>query len=103
MGPNHPMFTGVGGGHGSGPHHYPGGMGGMPFNTGVGTMTPRFDPFGPPGGPTQQQQQPDDPDNILPHDPLMQTTKKKVPPGGTGVPNNDMAQPPSLPRNDMFS
>jgi len=101
MGPNHPMFTGVGGvGHGSVPHHP--GMGGMPFNTGVGTMTPRFDPFGPPGGPTEQHQ-PDDPDNLLPHDPLMQTKTKKVPPGGTGVPNNDMAQPPSLPRNDMFS
>jgi hypothetical protein len=78
MGPSHPAFLG---GEGAG----------------IG-MTPRFDPFGPPGGPTE----PEDPDNILnnrrPHHP----SAGRIP-GGTGNPNNDLEQPPSLgSNNNMF-
>ena len=99
MGPNHSMFGRVGGGRNMGPGFAPGG-GIAPMNTGIGTLQPRFDPYGPPGGPTEPGG-PMDPDgNILQNDPLMQP--RHGPPGGTGVPNNDMAKPPALPKNDMF-
>jgi len=92
MGPNHPMFSGRAGPAGSSNP-----FGGM--NTGVGTMHPRFDPFGPPNGPTEPGGGVD-PDGILQNDPLMRP--KRGPPGGTGVPNKDLAQPPTLPNNNMF-
>jgi hypothetical protein len=92
MGPNHPMFRGGGGGGvgGIGP------LGGGDGTGGVLGMQPRFDPFGPPGGPTQhdQDQPPLDPDGfVVPGSgPL-----RRVPPGGTGNPNNDLQRfPPSL-------
>ena len=72
MGPGHPMF-GVG---------RPG-----------GGMTPRFDPYGPPGGPT---------------DPLQQQgnnggrRRRAPPPGGNGVPNPGIARPPNDLSNNMF-
>ena len=104
MGPNHPMFgragsTGLTFGSG-GPMGGAGGI--LPMNTGVGTLRPRFDPFGPPGGPTEQHPVgPVDPDgNILQNDPLIY--QRQGPPGGTGVPNNDIGKPTSMPNNDMF-
>jgi hypothetical protein len=92
MGPNHPMFRGGGsGGGGMGPL----GSGGM-----MG-MHPRFDPLGPPGGPTQHNtdQPPLDPDGfVVPgHGPSL---RRAPPPGGTGNPNNDLQRfPPSLGNN----
>jgi hypothetical protein len=51
--------------------------GGGPIDIGgVYGMKPRFDPFGPPGGPTE------------PHPNTF--------PGGTGNPNNDLAIPPPV-------
>jgi PI31 proteasome regulator N-terminal len=82
MGPNHPMFNGVGGG----------GMAGVGPNSGFG-MKPRFDPYGPPGGPTE----PEDPDNLL-RNPMNNVRL----PGGTGNPNNDLERPPSLNSNKFF-
>ena len=66
MGPNHPLFTG-----------------GLPSN---GGMRPRFDPFGPPGGPTE-------PEDDQPPGPL--------PPSRTGnrqpvQPNRDHMRPPNF-------
>lgn len=82
MGPNHPMFSG----------------GGMPGPAGFGSamMRPRFDPFGPPGGPTEP-----DPDNLL-NRPRNHDNNVRLP-GGTGNPNNDLEKPPSLSNNHLFS
>lgn len=78
MGPNHPIFAG-------------GGMSGVGPNSGYG-MRPRFDPYGPPGGPT-------DPDPEVP-DPRI--TRPHIP-GGTGNPNPDHLRPPNnLNNNNMF-
>lgn len=77
MGPNHPMF-GRGGGIG------PAGGGGY-------GMRPRFDPFGPPGGP----QDPPNPD--IPPPPT-----RRPPPGGFGDPNPDHLRPPNNLNNNMF-
>ena len=90
MGPNHPAFGGlhpaVGGGYG---------------------MRPRFDPYGPPGGPT-------DPSNVLdpnrtvldPNDPRNNRQggprHPHPPPGGTGDPNPDHERPPNNLSNNMF-
>ena len=52
------------------------------FGGSAAGMQPRRDPFGPPGGPTEL-----DPQNH---------------PGGTGNPNNDLAQPPFFFSNNMF-
>jgi hypothetical protein len=91
MGPNHPMFHGgVGGGGGMGP------LGGVGSTGGLLGMHPRFDPFGPPGGPTQTDQQPPlDPDGFVV--PGNAPPLRRSPPGGTGNPNNDLQQfPPTL-------
>lgn len=88
MGPNHPMFhhnNGSGGTSGLGP---PGGGG---FG-----MQPRFDPFGPPGGPTE----PEDPDPDHRRNPNPPDLRR---PGGTGNPNNDLERLPSLNNNNLFS
>ena len=76
MGPNHPMF----GGSGSG-------MTGGGFG-----MRPRFDPFGPPGGP--QDPTPEEP----------QPPTRRPPPGGFGDPNPDHLRPPNNlnNNNNMF-
>ena len=77
MGPNHPSFASPGN-----VNIGPGGLG----------MRPRFDPIGPPGGPT-------DPGR---NDPL---TGRRVPPGGWGEPNPDHMRPPNDfggGRGDMF-
>lgn len=88
MGPNHPAFHGgtqpVGGGGGYG-------------------MRPRFDPFGPPGGPTDPRNldpsravDPNDPRNPqLPRQP-------RPPPGGSGDPNPDHERPPNDLNNNIF-
>ena len=70
MGPGHPLFNG-------------------PATTSGFGMRPRFDPFGPPGGPQ-------DP-NVF-HDPRI----PRPPPGGLGIPNNDIARPPNHLSNNMF-
>jgi len=67
MGPNHPIFQG--GGVGVGP-----GISGVGPNSGFG-MRPRFDPFGPPGGPTE-----------------IDNSNR---PGGPGDPNRDDEQMPN--------
>jgi hypothetical protein len=74
LGPNHPMFGGQGG------------LGG-----GLG-MRPRFDPFGPPGGPQ-------DPNNLQPP---LGPRRPRPPPGGLGDPNPDHLRPPNNLNNDMF-
>jgi hypothetical protein len=71
MGPNHPLFH-------MGPNPNPSGFG----------MMPRFDPYGPPGGPQ-------DPKHF-------DTTGRPIPPGGLGIPNNDIARPPRDLSNNMF-
>lgn len=88
MGPNHPVF-GISSRY-MGPSH-PSISGG---NTGIGTLRPRFDPFGPPGGPVQG-----DDNSAFQNDPNAQYCHNN---GGTGVPNNDLARPPPLPNNNMF-
>jgi PI31 proteasome regulator N-terminal len=87
MGPNHPIFTG-GDAMDTGPMY-------GPPDFGLG-MKPRFDPFGPPGGPTE----PMDPDKQFPllHKPPLNDTL----PGGTGNPNNDLANPPPFGCSNMF-
>jgi hypothetical protein len=83
MGPDHPIFQGgdgVGGG----------GLSGVGPHSGYG-MKPRFDPFGPPGGPTEPF---DIGDGNKP--------KTKVPPGGMGEPNHDHMRPPNNLNNNMF-
>lgn len=81
MGPNHPIFQG-GGVSGSGI------SGGVGPGSGFG-MRPKFDPFGPPGGPTEIDQDPN---------------KPRIPPGGTGNPNrDDMSKPNDFhDNNNMF-
>ena len=66
MGPDHPMFAG----------------GGLQHQQ--QRFKPRFDPFGPPGGP-------------------MDPSNNKSPPGGTGNPNNDMAIPTQFDPSNMFT
>ena len=73
MGPNHPMFgrdSLTGAGHG---------------------MRPRFDPFGPPGGPQ----------DVTPND-LKVPSRTRPPPGGFGEPNPDHLRPPNNLTNNMF-
>ena len=87
MGPNHPIFNA---------HNRDDvdiGYGGGSIDIGFPGMKPRFDPFGPPGGPTELHPPP---------------TQVKFP-GGTGNPNNDLAIPPpfgdrplSKSSHDMF-
>ena len=74
MGPNHPIFNAQ--------INNDDDVGGFGQNDTrsigfYGMMKPRFDPFGPPGGPTEQ--------HSLPQNALK---------GGTGNPNNDLAIPP---------
>lgn len=84
MGPNHPNFRG-------------GGMSGVGQNSGFG-MRPRFDPFGPPGGPTEIHPPPA-PGNVPPGNPPPGNRR----PGGSGEPNPDHLRPPnSLGNNHMF-
>jgi hypothetical protein len=78
---------GPGGGNLMGPGHPL--LGGPSVPSGFGMM-PRFDPFGPPGGPQ-------DPD-ITMRDPRL----VRPPPGGLGVPNNDILRPPNNLSNNMF-
>jgi hypothetical protein len=71
MGPGHPL------------------LGGPSVPSGFGMM-PRFDPFGPPGGPQ-------DPDPTM-RDPRLVRPR----PGGLGLPNNDILRPPNNLSNNMF-
>jgi len=86
MGPGHPAFGGVqpptGGGYG---------------------MMPRFDPFGPPRGPTDPRNL-DPSRNVDPNDPRNPQLPRqpRPPPGGTGDPNPDHERPPNDLNNDMF-
>ena len=73
MGPDHPMW---------GQHRIS--MGGGP-----GTMQPRYDPIGPPFGPT-------DIDDDTNNNPLKVPFRQRPPPGGTGVPNDTRLQPPTF-------
>jgi len=83
MGPNHPAFGGPAIGSG-------GGYG----------MRPRFDPYGPPGGP--QDPGNDDANNLLdPRNP-QRARRPRPPPGGTGDPNPDHERPPNNLSNNMF-
>jgi hypothetical protein len=77
VGPDHPMFRG-----GSGAF------------AGNGMMQPRYDPIGPPGGPTEL----DPATNPM----FIGGIPGRVPPGGTGVPNNDLAKQPRFGNNNMF-
>jgi hypothetical protein len=78
MGPNHPFFQG-------------GGMSGVGDSSGFG-MRPRFDPFGPPGGP---QEIPNGGSGGIP---------LNMRPRSSGDPNPDHLQPPnSFNTNNMFS
>jgi hypothetical protein len=79
------------GGNLMGPHHPAFGRQAPPPGGGFG-MHPRFDPFGPPGGPT-------DPHDL---DPNGQPTRRRPPPGGTGDPNPDHERPPNNLGNNMF-
>ena len=82
MGPNHPMFQG-------------GGISGIDERSGFG-MRPRFDPFGPPGGPQEIYPDPTPGANGTPN------PAQRRPPSGN--PNPDHLQPPnSLGNNGMFS
>lgn len=86
MGPNHPAFGGPAIGSG-------GGYG----------MRPRFDPYGPPGGPTDPRNL--DPNrNIGPNDPRNPQLPRqpRPPPGGPGEPNPDHERPPNDLNNNMF-
>lgn len=76
MGPNHPMFRG-------------GGMTGVGDGSGFG-MRPRFDPFGPPGGPQE----------IDPNNP---GRPPRMRPGGAGEPNPDLLMPPNSLGGNMFT
>ena len=76
LGPNHPMFGGGNVGIGGG-------------SSGFG-MRPRFDPFGPPGGPQDPS-------------PSFQPPRRRPPPGGPGEPNPDHLRPPNnLNTNNLF-
>jgi hypothetical protein len=85
MGPNHPAFNGGAGG-----------ISGVGPNSGMG-MRPRFDPFGPPGGPQ-------DPNNNgfpnIPNGPTRPNGNRR--PGGGGNPNPDHMRPPNNLGNNMF-
>ncbi|CAB9520407.1 expressed unknown protein [Seminavis robusta] len=74
MGPNHPAFRG-------------GGMSGVDNSSGFGMM-PRFDPFGPPGGPQEINNG---------------RGGRPVPPHIQGNPNNDILRPPNTFNSDMYS
>ena len=64
---------------------------GAPQQGGMGMM-PRFDPFGSPGGPGQ-----------IPGNPLRPNPGRgRGRGGGTGVPNNDLLQPPGFGGADMY-
>jgi hypothetical protein len=78
VGPNHPLFQGVG-------SHNPG-------------MQPRFDPIYPPGGPT------DIFPGQLPRMPGQPPVGGRVPPGGTGNPNDTSLRQPGFHNNmgNMF-
>jgi hypothetical protein len=82
MGPNHPAF---------GTHPAPDLGGGGGFG-----MRPRFDPFGPPGGPTDIQPPPGT------NDKNGKPKGRRPPPGGPGDPNPDHQRPPSDLGNNMF-
>jgi hypothetical protein len=73
LGPNHPMFAGRGGNVGIG-------------GAGYG-MRPRFDPFGPPGGPQE--------DPTIMHPPPPPLRRPPPPSGGSGDPNPDHLRPPN--------
>ena len=89
MGPNHPAFAGVGGG-----------MSGVGPNSGFG-MQPRFDPYGPPGGPTDPSFP--GPPNHLGGGPPGRGRGDPRRPGGPGDPNPDHLAPPnSFHSNNMF-
>ena len=80
MGPNHPIFnTRFGDDDDNNNNMDMHGNNNIGFH---GMMKPRFDPFGPPGGPTEPPPQ---------HHNTNPTTKF---PGGNGNPNNDLAIPP---------
>lgn len=85
MGPNHPTF------------------GGPPIGGGGYGMRPRFDPFGPPGGPTDPRNV--DPnrneDDEDPRNPQL-PRRPRPPPGGTGDPNPDHERPPNDLSNNLF-
>lgn len=84
MGPDHPMFAG-------GPGQRP-----LDFNpsdpAGFG-MRPRFDPFGPPGGPQEVWPDPNNPNNPM-------GGPRGRPQGGN--PNPDHLPPPNSLGNNMF-
>ena len=84
MGPNHPIFNIRTGENNNNDDDHVGNINGDPFRMGIHGMTPRFDPFGPPGGPTEP--------------PSRGTTF----PGGNGNPNRDLAIPPPFGGNNMF-
>jgi hypothetical protein len=79
------------GGNLMGPHHPA--FGQPPAPGGGFGMHPRFDPFGPPGGPT-------DPNNLDPNG--QRARGRRPPPGGTGDPNPDHERPPNNLGNNMF-
>ena len=84
MGPNHPAFGGVpaiGGGYG---------------------MRPRFDPYGPPGGPQDPRYLDPNRNDVDPNDPRNPQQRPRPPPGGTGDPNPDHERPPNNLSNNMF-
>ena len=85
MGPNHPTF------------------GGPPIGGGYG-MRPRFDPFGPPGGPTDPRNLDPNRNNVDPNDPRnpQLPRRPRPPPGGTGEPNPDHERPPNDLNNNLF-
>lgn len=88
MGPNHPAFRGAD----------------PPVSGGYG-MRPRFDPFGPPGGPTDPRNlDPPSRNEMDPNDPRNQQIPRqpRPPPGGLGDPNPDHERPPSDLNNNMF-
>lgn len=100
VGPNHPMFDrtfggdddlynahdGFGGGFGSPSFGFPGVGGGM---------RPRFDPYGPPGGPTEPGR-----GGRGRFGTGRGRGRGRMPPGGSFGPNNDHLQPPN---SDYFS
>jgi hypothetical protein len=87
MGPNHPAFNGGAGG-----------ISGVGPNSGMG-MRPRFDPFGPPGGP-QDPNNNGFPDGDIPNGARGPNGNRR--PGGSGNPNPDHMRPPNNLNNNMF-
>lgn len=87
MGPNHPMF---------------GGGGAQPPAAGGYGMRPRFDPYGPPGGPQDPRNDPSNNRNVVdPRNPQI-PRQPRPPPGGSGDPNPDHERPPNDLNNNMF-